>query len=102
VTLSAAAVGAARAQARHQIPAMASLARNFDGRALKEYSLELKTTKVGGHTHCNIYTYKSLHIFNIVTRVNHCWRQKMSEVCSSLKLWQILALIRLTGTVLEM
>jgi hypothetical protein len=36
VTLSATAIGEARAHARHQIPAMTSLARSFEGRALKE------------------------------------------------------------------
>jgi hypothetical protein len=53
VTLSATAIGAARAHAMHHIAAMASLARSFEGRALKEYELELKTTKVGGRMPCN-------------------------------------------------
>jgi len=104
MTLNATAIGAAKAHARHQIPAITSLARSFEGRALKEHLLELKTKKLGGRMPYNIYTngFTSLYIFNIVTRVKHCWRQKMSEVCSSLKLSQILALIRLTGTVLEL
>jgi hypothetical protein len=42
VTLCATAIGAARAHAMHQIAAMTSLARSFEGRALKEYELELK------------------------------------------------------------
>jgi hypothetical protein len=64
VTLSAAAIGAARTHARHQIPAMASLARSFEGRALKEHVLELKTTKVGGCMPCKIYTngFTSMYI----------------------------------------
>jgi hypothetical protein len=61
VTLSAAAIGAARAHARHQIPAMASLARSFEGRALKENVLELKITKAGGRMPCNIYILTDLH-----------------------------------------
>jgi hypothetical protein len=44
VTPSATAIGAASAHAMHQIAAMASLARSFDGRALKENMLELTFT----------------------------------------------------------